>query len=203
VLAASFGIAPAVAESGSLKKHSMQNHDTMGHHQMKNGEMKTGVQITRGETGMLPKEPGQGAFATIAEIVVILTNDPTTDWSKVDIERLREHLIDMDEISMRASSKTIFHDEKVVFAVTGVGRTLQAIQEMVPVHSEVLSRTTAWDVESNLTDTGATMTIRSNNPSILKVVKALGFFGVMATGAHHQAHHLSMAKGDDHVHKHN
>ncbi len=76
---------------------------------------------------------------------------------------------------------------------------------MVPAHSGVLSRTTAWKIKSELTDTGAIMTITSNAPSALKTVKALGFFGVMATGAHHQPHHLAMAKGamGAHAHAHN
>jgi hypothetical protein len=31
-------------------------------------------------------------------------------------------------------------------------------------------------------------------------VSALGFFGLMATGAHHQSHHFAMAKGTLHAH---
>ena len=45
--------------------------------------------------------PGQEAFGTIQEIVRILESDPATDWSKVNIGALREHLIDMDEVTMR------------------------------------------------------------------------------------------------------
>ena len=36
----------------------------------------------------------------------ILEADPTTDWSKVNIGALREHLIDMDEVTMRAPRAT-------------------------------------------------------------------------------------------------
>lgn len=49
-----------------------------------------------------PTRAGQEAFATIAEIVRILDADARTDWSKVDIEALRQHLIDMDDVTMRA-----------------------------------------------------------------------------------------------------
>ena len=41
-----------------------------------------------------PAEPGQGAFAAMQEIVAILEADPTTDWSKVDLPALRQHLAD-------------------------------------------------------------------------------------------------------------
>ena len=51
-------------------------------------------------TGSIPVEAGQGAFAAVAEIVSILTADPKTDWSKVDISALREHLADMNELSL-------------------------------------------------------------------------------------------------------
>ena len=44
-----------------------------------------------------PPMPGQDAFGAIQEIVQILDADPKTDWSKVDLEALRQHLIDMDE----------------------------------------------------------------------------------------------------------
>jgi hypothetical protein len=32
----------------------------------------------------------------------MLEADPATDWAKANIGALREHLIDMDEITMRA-----------------------------------------------------------------------------------------------------
>ena len=41
-------------------------------------------------------QPGQAAFGAMAEVVRTLEGDPATDWSKVDIERLRQHLIDMN-----------------------------------------------------------------------------------------------------------
>jgi hypothetical protein len=45
----------------------------------------------------------QAAFATIADVVRKLTADSTTDWSKVNIEALRLHLIDMDDVVMRSA----------------------------------------------------------------------------------------------------
>ncbi len=215
ILALGFGIGSAGAESHGAKKSNMQEHGKMEHGKSDYGKMKYGTmdhskmyknygsKDTARDAEGLPLEPGQGAFATIAEIVVMLTNDPATDWDKVNIGALREHLIDMDEVALRASAKTTLSDDKIVFTVTGSGRTKQAIQTMVPAHAAVLTRTTAWDAKGELTDEGATMTIVSNKPIVLKVINALGFYGVMATGAHHQAHHLAMAKGDSNVHAHN
>jgi hypothetical protein len=56
-----------------------------------------------GDAGLTaPLEPGQSAFAAIQEIVEILETDPATDWSKVDVEALRRHLIDMDNVTLAA-----------------------------------------------------------------------------------------------------
>ena len=51
----------------------------------------------------LPTMPGQEAFGTIQEIVRMLEADPSTDWAKVNIAALREHLIDMNEVTLRAA----------------------------------------------------------------------------------------------------
>jgi hypothetical protein len=53
-------------------------------------------------TGTVPTTPGQDAFGAIQEIVQILDADPKTDWSKVDLEALRQHLIDMNEVTLKA-----------------------------------------------------------------------------------------------------
>jgi hypothetical protein len=52
----------------------------------------------------MPTMPGQEAFGTIQEIVQILEADPKTDWSKVDLEALRQHLIDMNEVTLKAEA---------------------------------------------------------------------------------------------------
>ena len=204
-LVLSMRLSPALAAADLPMHQDMQNHDTTNHGQMNHDRMATGDQVNA--TGAMvevpPRQPGQGAFAAIAEIVVMLTNDPMTDWSKVDIDGLREHLVDMDEVTLRANAKTALFENKIVFTITGTGRTLRAIKAMIPAHAGVLTRTTAWDVKGELTDDGAILTVSSNNPFALKVVKALGFYGVMATGAHHQAHHLAMAKGNAKAHAHN
>ena len=53
---------------------------------------------------MMPTMAGQDAFGAIQEIVRILEADPKSDWSKVDLEALRQHLIDMNELTLRADA---------------------------------------------------------------------------------------------------
>lgn len=147
--------------------------------------------ITTGQ----PKEAGQAAFAAIAEIVAMLTDDPDTDWSKVDINRLREHLVDMNALTINAEVESIQASTAVEFTISGTGVTLRAIQAMVPAHAKELAKTPGWHVAAAKTDTGATLVVGSDYPTELTKINALGFFGLMATGAHHQPHHLGMASG--------
>lgn len=74
----------------------------------------------------LPTLPGQAAFGAISEIVGILKQDPSTDWSKVNIEALRQHLIDMDEVTMRAAVTERSVPAGFVADVTGAGKTIAA-----------------------------------------------------------------------------
>src|SRR5690348_774415 len=84
---------------------------------------------------VIPTLPGQDAFGAVAEIVRILEADPATDWSKVALEALRQHLIDMNEVTLRADAAATEIDGGLAIAVTGSGRTLAAIQRMVAHHA--------------------------------------------------------------------
>src|SRR5262249_56527810 len=65
--------------------------------------------------------PGQDAFGAIAEVVRILEADPATDWSTVDVERLRQHLIDMNEVVLRAAVQSAPVAGGLAMEVTGTG----------------------------------------------------------------------------------
>ncbi len=146
--------------------------------------------------GNLPTEPGQGAFATIAEIGVLLEADPATDWSRVNINALREHLVDMDRVTLGSTVEMQKSGNAIQYKVMGDGRTAEAIRAMVPAHAVELAKSTDWTVEAEVTEDGATLTLSGASEHEVAKIAALGFYGVMATGAHHQEHHLLMAKGD-------
>ena len=65
--------------------------------------------------------PGQDAFGAIQEIVRILEADPKTDWSKVNLEALRQHLIDMNEVTLKADAVAKPIDGGIEVTVTGTG----------------------------------------------------------------------------------
>lgn len=142
-----------------------------------------------------PKEPGQSAFAAIQEIVAILEADPKTDWSRVDIEALRQHLIDMNNVTLEAKAEAMSVPGGIQYAVTGDGAIRQSIQRMIVAHSTAMQGVDGWQFQAEMTDRGATLTILAAADSPPSKLKGLGLLGVMARGMHHQEHHLTIAKG--------
>jgi hypothetical protein len=156
--------------------------------------MDHGQHMHRGDAAV-PTHPGQEAFGTVQEIVRILEADPDTDWAKVNIGALREHLIDMDEVTLRARTSERALNNGIEIAVTGDGRTLAAIKRMVPAHTHELVAL-GWSASTQDLPDGVKLVVTSNDPRQAVKLKALGFLGIMVQGAHHQPHHLMMAKGE-------
>jgi FPC/CPF motif-containing protein YcgG len=146
-------------------------------------------------TGVTPTMPGQEVFGTIQEIVRILEADPATDWSKVNIEALREHLIDMDDVTMRAVATQRALNDGVEITVTGQGRTVEAIKRMVPAQARELAAL-GWNARTEDRADGVKLVVTSADPRQAVKLRALGFMGIMVQGSHHQVHHLMMAKGE-------
>lgn len=148
-----------------------------------------------------PTLPGQDAFGAVQEIVRLLEADPKTDWSKVDLEALRQHLIDMNEVTLKAGAAARPVDGGLEIAVTGSGRTLAAIQRMLPAHAHELDKVQGWSARTAPLPDGVLLTVTSSDPKEVLHIRGLGFIGLLVSGGHHQPHHLAMAKGEP-VHHH-
>lgn len=164
----------------------MRGHDMRG---------KQGMMGKQTQSSSVPTLAGQDAFATIQEIVQILEADPKTDWSKVNIAALREHLIDMNEVTLRAAAEEKALNNGVEITVTGEGRTADAVKRMVPAHAHELSAM-GWKATTEDLANGVKLVVISDDPTQVTKLKALGFMGIMVQGSHHQRHHLMMAKGE-------
>ncbi len=151
-----------------------------------------------GDAPAAPAEAGQDAFAAIAEIVAMLEADPRTDWSTVNIEALRQHLIDMNDVLLRSTVRETRVPGGLRLDITGTGRTIAAIRRMIPSHAAVLDPMPQWSAEAKQIPGGTRLTVLSTEPGdIYEVahIRGLGFAGLLATGAHHQQHHLAIARG--------
>lgn len=146
-----------------------------------------------------PTLPGQDAFGAIQEIVRILEADPTTDWAKVNLERLRQHLIDMNEVVLRSEVSSLVVPRGLAMEVTGAGGTERAIRAMVAPHAVELDRMPEWSARTEPIPGGLRLTVTAKEPSDSRTVtriRGLGFIGLLTQGAHHQPHHLAMARGE-------
>jgi hypothetical protein len=148
-----------------------------------------------------PTMPGQDAFGAIQEVVRILEADPKTDWSKVDLEALRQHLIDMNEVTLKADAAAEQIDGGLEVTITGSGRTLVAIQRMVPAWASTMNDHQGWGTKAVSLANGELLTVTATDPKEVQHIRGLGFIGLLVSGSHHQMHHLAMVKGDfDHEH---
>jgi len=178
--------------------HNAQMNMPM-HTQMQNGgqmpmsgQMQNGGQMQT--KGQIPTEPGQSAFATIAEIVRILQADPDTDWDAVNIDALRMHLVDMDAVTLRARAVTTDVDGGAAFDVTSTNaRVTQAVRAMTIGHARTMSGVGGLTIKASEIDNGARMVVTGDNAAM---IRGLGFFGVLGLGNHHQPHHIALARGE-------
>jgi hypothetical protein len=65
---------------------------------------------------------------------------------------------------------------------------------MVPAHTHELVAL-GWGASAQHLPNGVKLVVTSSDPQQVIKLKALGFMGIMVQGAHHQPHHLMMAKG--------
>ena len=141
-------------------------------------------------TPALPAEPGNAAFAAISEIVTLLMNDPRTDWSRVDIAALRAHLADMHHLMLDTRVETEPLETGLRMRIS-----LDAALRMVPAHAAVLEAETGWSSGLSMTRDAIVWTVNAEDEQEVTRIAALGFYGLMATGDHHRAHHLALARG--------
>lgn len=162
---------------------------TMGDH-----DSASGPQMAN--STLMPTLPGQDAFGTIQEIVQILEVDPSTDWSKVNIPALREHLVDMNSLAMSAQVHEIAIDGGLKITINGDGETLRAIHAMVLAHAPMIDGTNGWRVKAESLPDGAVLTATAADAKEAIHIQGLGFYGLMVTGSHHPVHHLNIARGE-------
>jgi len=140
-------------------------------------------------------EPGQAVSAALAEAIAALESDPTTDWAKVDVTSLRDHLLDMDEVMMRSTATVETSGNIVRVTYTGAGRTLAAIQRMIPAHGAMMEGFKDWRTSTALRPDGATWTIVTDDAQQRDRIRAYGAYGLLTLGSHHLVHHLAIASG--------
>jgi len=150
-------------------------------------------------------QAGQGAYAAVAEVVRILEADSTTDWSKVNLEALRQHLIDMNAVTLSSLVAQTSVAGGARFDVTGEGRTGSAIRRMLTAHASVLDRLPAYRSQVVEIPGGVRLTVvarKAGDGSTEARIRGMGFIGLLTVDAHHTTHHLALARGHGMDHNH-
>lgn len=149
--------------------------------------------------------PGNDAFAAIQEVVRKLMANPDTDWSRVNLERLRRHLVDMDNFTLHVevvSQKPV--DGGVEFTVRpAIPDAEGSLDRLFAAHPRILKQESGWDMQVKRIQGGYTARVTSDNVADVAKIRGLGYIGIVAFGTHHQLHHWQMATGiNPHQHHH-
>ena len=171
----------------------------MQHEQHMSGMSHKGHGMNGDTTPRGVTEGGQAAFAAIQESVARLMADPQTDWSRVNIEALRQHLIDMDNVTLRARVHVLEVEGGARFEATSENKAVtSSIRAMVQAHATTMDGAEGWTMRAAEIPGGTALTVTGTDP---ERIRALGFIGVMTVGMRHQAHHFALATGQNpHAH---
>jgi len=177
---------------------TIQAEDNKHHHQQNHKGHKMSM------TSTPLTEAGNDVFGTIQEAITKLNNDPNTDWSKVNIEALRKHLVDMYEMTINVnvlSQTPIKNGLKVKMQAIGT-RASAALKRVFSAHPMMLAQETGWKMDVEKVNEQYVITITTDNSADIEKIRGLGYIGIMAYGNHHQPHHWAMAKGANPHHGH-
>ena len=183
----------AMPGKGGAMPDMMQHDGKMGDMMQQHQQMMAHMQQMHGNA---PRMAGQDAFGAIQEVVRTLEADPKIDWSKVDLEALRQHLIEMNDVTLQANAASKPIDGGLEIAVTGTGRTLAAIQRMIPAHAAEINGLNGWSAKTQPLGNGVVLIVTATDPKEVQHIRGLGFIGILVSGPHHQLHHFAMAKGE-------
>jgi hypothetical protein len=148
-------------------------------------------------------ENGNDAFGTLREVVAKLQADPDTDWRKVDLESLRQHLIDMDNFTNHVSvmGKRNVDNGVEVIVTADNERAHQSLRRVLAAHPRMLKLETGWDMVVARQGKQWRLTITSVHRKDAERIRGLGYIGIMTLGDHHPVHHWAMATGaNPHAH---
>ncbi len=141
--------------------------------------------------------PGNEIFGTIQEVVQKLENDPDTDWLKVNLEALRQHLLDMKAFTeeVKVISQKPIENGMEIKVKPETERAVGALKRLFQMHPIMLKAEKGWDMVTSRDTDQYILRITTNNNSEIEKIRALGYIGILAEGAHHQKHHWMIATG--------
>jgi hypothetical protein len=169
--------------------HSSMNHGNMSHESMNHGDLSSKTTL---------KEAGTDPFAVIQEVISALESNPNTNWEKVNLEALRLHLVEMQDITINvnvAEKNVESGFEAIIMPISR--RALRAVGNVLQNHKSMLESETGWHMEVIKTEDVFNITVTTTDVNEINKIRGLGYIGVMAYGNHHQPHHWALASGEN------
>jgi len=141
--------------------------------------------------------PGQSVFGAVQEAIRRLEADSTTDWSQVNVDRLRQHLIDMHHVALNVAveNKTPI-DRGVRLRVRPTTEPARAsLDRVLDAHPHMLKQETGWTMAVKEQGDAYVVRVTTDDPDETAKIRALGYMGLLAYGQHHQRHHWHLVQG--------
>ena len=141
--------------------------------------------------------PGQAVFGAVQEAIRRLEADSTTNWSQVDVARLRQHLLDMHRVAVHVTveEKTSIENGVRLRVRPTTDAARASIARVLDAHPHMLKQETGWTMAVEETDGAYVLRTTTDDPADTAKIRALGYMGLLAYGQHHQRHHWHLVKG--------
>ena len=138
---------------------------------------------------------GNEIFGTIQEVIQKLEANPNTDWSNVDLEALRQHLLDMKAFTEEVTvlEKTPITKGVKVTIHPNSERAKEALPKLFGMHPRMLKQEKGWDMSAQQDGENWVITCTTEKEADVNKIRALGYIGLLAEGSHHQLHHWMVA----------
>jgi hypothetical protein len=168
--------------------HTNMDHSAMMHHSQ---PMIQVSEVTLTESGTDP-------FAVMQEAIAALEANPGTNWEKVNIEALRLHLVEMQDMTLNVDVTQTRIDNGFKAVVTPTSsRAVKSLTKVLSAHPAQMEAETGWDMQVSNNNGVFTLNVTTENVKDVAKIRGLGYIGVMAYGNHHQPHHWAMASGEN------
>ena len=141
-------------------------------------------------------ESGNDIFGAIQQVISQLEQSSNTDWSQVNLEALRQHLLDMKAFTeeVEVLSQNPIESGIEIQVKPQTERAGIALSNVFKMHPSMIKSEQGWEMKASQSDNSIwTITCTTDKTSEVDKIRGLGYIGLLATGAHHQLHHWMIA----------
>ena len=200
--AAVIAIAAAIvilSQNHKTMNYSDMNHTSgMEHSSDMNLNSNSADHTTGRNANSVLAEAGTDPFAVIQETIALLEANPATDWSVVNIEALRSHLVAMQDMTLNVTVEQQPINLGFIAVVTPTtNRALESMTQVLSAHPSQMKNETGWDMAVTYNNGVFTISVTTDQLLDVDKIRGLGYIGIMAYGNHHQPHHWAMASGEN------